>query len=385
MFRTRRCRMFGARGPRILRARRCGEFRTGNAVYSEQDDAELAEQDDHPKEILESRSKLATPPPTPPPPPRNTRYNPRKSLSPKELPSTPQRPPLQAVTSIHLLTRSAPGRLGRSSANDSPRPAKASPRRPKVLTSSSKNIDDQVVRVLKKALTVTEMKETVGENYLFSVVPLNEPGRTIRKIGITTETEWERLKKISNKCKHFKIDQEVDPQGASISLFKKVESLAHAHLADRRYEFACLCGQTKGHREYFDVDMPPAQSVIQCWRAFCESKPYDANGKLRPFWDHRLKQRHKLRYWDGRETEDLSELECRLLRWEAFAKPAQSEIHWFKATAIRSKAWPWRLHIMIDALILALFVPSHLYISLIVWALIHAICMWWEESMLYSS
>ncbi|KAI1310297.1 hypothetical protein F5Y03DRAFT_345683 [Xylaria venustula] len=339
------------------------------------DDSEGSEQDDRLGETRESRSEFTTPPPR-----TNARSSLRESPTPPQIsPYTPRRSPLQALPSTNLSTRSAPGRL-------EPRSVKYSPRRAKIPISSSKNVDDRVVKVLKKGLTATEMKEKgVGNIYLFSVVLVSDLGRTIRKIGSTNQAELDRMNDILSECKHSSIHQEVGPQGAPISLFRKAEKLAHAHLDDRKYDFACVCGTS--HREYFDVDTAEAQRVIQCWRTFCESEPYDANGKLRPFWQHRLNQRHKLRYWDGQGTEGMSELESRRLRWEVFANPTQFEIRWFKATGIGSKVWPFRLHIIaaIDTLIIAIIISSPQSSFFIAWVFIHAICMSWERSVLLLS
>ncbi|KAI1425426.1 hypothetical protein F5Y12DRAFT_714275 [Xylaria sp. FL1777] len=317
------------------------------------------EQDDYFNQPDEPRSEFATPPSK-----RDDQDPFQDSPSPQPPPSTPQRPLPRPVLSPPLSTRSAPGRLEPSRTAD--------------LISSSEDVDDKIIERLRKCLTRSELKnEKVGNNYLFEVIPAGEPDRKIMKIGQTKGTERLRMKQIKSQCKPFSMEREVDAQGMPILLFDKAEKLMQAELDDRIYRFACACG--KKHREYFDVDTTAAQAVIRGWRAFCELDPYDASGKLRPFWEHRLRRRKALRHWGDRTPDDLSELKSRRLRWEVFANPTQYEILWFRITFSVSKAWPWRLHIIsvFEALVIGVFISPPSYLSWI-WILILLICLFKE-------
>ncbi|KAI0425354.1 hypothetical protein F5Y09DRAFT_352326 [Xylaria sp. FL1042] len=322
------------------------------------------EKDDYVRLTHEPRSEFSSPTPK-----RNDHDPFQQTPSPRSPSSTPRRPHPRPVPSAPWSTRSAPARL--------------EPSRTTGLT-SSEDVDDKIIEALKARLTKSELsRDKVGNIYLFEVTPERDPDRTIMKIGHTTRTERHRMEQIKSQCKHSSMEREVDPQGMPIFLYHKAEALIRAHLGDRGYDFACLC-RTTAHREYFDVDSATAQGVIRCWRAFCESDPYNANGELRPFWEQRLWRLKKLPYWDDGTNRGLSELESRRIRWEAFANPTQFEIFWFRATSALSRAWPWRLHIItvFQALIIAFFVHLHPYISGI-GVLILAVCLLGEECLAY--
>ncbi|KAI3334724.1 hypothetical protein F4824DRAFT_467025 [Ustulina deusta] len=323
------------------------------------DDGSDSEQDGYSGQPHGSRFEIAAPSP------RRDDHDPvQGSPPPRSPPSTPQGPRPRPVPSATLSTRSAPARLEPSLTTD--------------LTISAENINDAIIEVLRKPLSKSQLNSNkVGDIYLFEVTPAGDPDRTIMKIGHTVKTEQHRMKGIKRKCKPISIEREVDAQAVPILLYRKAEKLMHTHLDDRVYDFGCMC--TKKHREYFDVDAATAQGVIRCWRAFCELDPYDASGELRPFWEHRLRQRKKLRHWGDRAAEGCSELESRRIRWEVFANPTPFEIFWFRATTAGSKAWPWRLHIIavFEAIALDFLVSPPSYLSWM-WFLILAICIFGE-------
>jgi hypothetical protein len=207
------------------------------------------------------------------------------------------------------------------------------------------------------------------------VVPADDLDRIIMKIGSTAKTGQERMKEISSQCKHYSMKREVVPEGWLIPNYKRAERLIQAHLRDRLSAFACGC--RKPHREYFDVETATALEVMRFWTAFCESNPYDAAGKLRPFWKYRLRQRKKLPYWGHQAPEGLSELESRRRRWEVFANPTRIEIYWFHAMVAWSKYWPWKVHLfaVFEAYVIVYLVLPKLYFFLVlsltiaIWAL----------------
>ena len=310
----------------------------------------------------------------------------RRSSSPQSPPSTPQRPRPPPPS----ILASAPGRLQSGLFTN----LTTSPENAKHKSWSPEAVDDKVIEKLRSRLTGDEIKKRkkneAGCVYLFEVVPVDDRGRTIMKIGSTGTTEKLRMQKIWSECKHFSMKRGLDLKGNphslyTLRLYRKAEKLAQAHLVDHTYyDFACAC--KKRHKEYFDVDTATAQSAIQCWRAFCESNPYDAEGELRPFWKHRLDHRRNLPYWGSRAIEGRSELESRLLRWEVFANPTQFEIFWFHLADALSKTWPWRLHIItgLQGLIIAFLVAPSLEL-LSIWLSILVICIFWDEGTILSN
>ncbi|KAI0454756.1 hypothetical protein F5B21DRAFT_474046 [Xylaria acuta] len=184
---------------------------------------------------------------------------------------------------------------------------------------SSQDLDDKIIKVLRKPLSKTELEDKVGNNYLFEVVPAGDTEKVVVKIGHTTMSEQRRMEEIGKRCNHFSMEREADPEGRPIYLYQKAERLMQAELYDCRYYFTCACGVA--HREYFGVDKTTAQEVFRRWRAFCELEPYDSNGELRPFWQRRLRERNKLH--GGHRG--LSEQEQRRMRWNRFTTPTRLE------------------------------------------------------------
>ncbi|KAI3318328.1 hypothetical protein HD806DRAFT_318564 [Xylariaceae sp. AK1471] len=258
--------------------------------------------------------------------------DPFSSVSP---PSTPQRLLSRPGPSTPWSSKSAPALLELSSTPGS--------KRKKENGVSPQAVDDKIIKVLTQRLSKKELsKERPGDNYLFEVIPAGDPQKTVVKIGHTVRTEQRRLKEIGTKCGHFSMKQEEDPEGSPIMLYRKAESLMRAELLDLKYRFACTC--RTAHREYFEVDKATAQKVIQSWRRFCESDPYDADGNLLPFWVHRLQQRKKLWDKDYCSHRALSEQERRRIRWERFSSPTRFEKLCFDVTYTYAKIWPRRWH-----------------------------------------
>ncbi|TGJ78651.1 hypothetical protein E0Z10_g10110 [Xylaria hypoxylon] len=321
--------------------------RTYNHPVPLEEDDYFEQSDDSREQSDDSRSEISTPSPS--------RYNndPFHAKHGVQLPpSTPQRPRLRPGIST---PSSAPARLEPSGTIN--------------LNSSSEDVDDRIIEELKKVLPKAQLnkdekgKEKVGTIYLLEVVPAGDLGQIIQKIGHTTKSPQARIKDINSQCKHLSTQREVVREGEDIPLYQRGERLVHAHLDDHLYDFACKCG--KAHKEYFRVDTATAEGVIRFWSKFCKSKPYDDDGQLLPFWEHRLQQRNKLPYWDDEAPKGLSALESRRRRWEAFSNPTQSDIYWFWLTVMSAKAWPWRLHIIagLQAVVIALFVSPDLFVS----------------------
>ncbi|KAK5629857.1 hypothetical protein RRF57_005572 [Xylaria bambusicola] len=291
----------------------------------------------YPKQVNESHHRFTTPSP------RSTYSNlSQRNRSLQSPPSTPQQIPRRPLPR-----------------NPASAPAKFSIGLSSPLKDPSQEIDDMITRKLKSALEGEDKKymeeSKIGTVYLWSVVPMSEPDRTILKIGSTERSEKERLDEIKSTCRHKSIEPHPDPTAMRFLLFRRAERLAQMHLQDLRYHFLCQC--PTNHREYFNVDKDAAQKVIQCWRKFCASNPYDTNGELLPFWKHRLGELQNLRYWRDREHWGLSPLEGRLRRWEVFTNPSPWDKFRYHAPTAASKAWEKRLHLIsvFEALSIILF------------------------------
>ncbi|KAK8035487.1 hypothetical protein PG993_010482 [Apiospora rasikravindrae] len=182
------------------------------------------------------------------------------------------------------------------------------------LSESPTSLDDNIKGVMRKPLTKKQRRQQAhGNNYIFEVNPAQAPEKTIWKIGFTTGPTDKRQKNIFNACQHSLIRGQYDPGHVPIRLCKRAESLIHAELARHRYRFDCLC-KVKDHREYFDVDPTLALEVIHRWRNFCIREPYDAKGKLQPFWEDRLRdvdRQQKLRA-------DVLDMAERRRQWDRF-------------------------------------------------------------------
>ncbi|KAF2972290.1 hypothetical protein GQX73_g1253 [Xylaria multiplex] len=307
------------------------------------------EQDNDFKQTHDSRSKISTP--------SRDRgdYDPfQRDHGSRLPPSTPKRPGPRPGP---FTPWSAPGRL--------------EPTRTSYLNSLSDGIDNKIIKQLKEGLPKGQLdKEKLGTVYLFKVVFARDPGRTILKIGHTAGTERDRMRGIGAKCRHLSMEGEAVPEARSILLFQRAERLAQVHLDDHLYNPMCMC--RTAHREYFDVDTASSRAVIGLWSTFCKSNPYDAEGNLRPFWKHRLRQVKKLPYWGDQAPEGLSKLESRQKRWEAFANPKRIEEYWFWATVA---PWPWSLHIIILFQAVKIALSDAVRLSL-AFLLIAAFCTW---------
>ncbi|KAJ3563330.1 hypothetical protein NPX13_g8240 [Xylaria arbuscula] len=297
----------------------------------------------------------------------------RRSSSPKSSPSTPQRtpPPLPSILA------SAPGRLQSSHRTNRPRSSSHVDNK----SWSRRDVDDEIKNTLIEPLTEAVQKSRtklkIGDVYIFKATPQTEPHCKLLKIGSTAKSEKSRKDAIMNVCRFSSLKQHPDPRSMWLHLFEKAEKLAHGHLVDRKRKFVCPCG--KSHQEYFDVDTKTAERVVQCWRQFCASDPYDAKGELRPFWKHRLGNLGNLRYWGSQEVEGLDELESRHRKWEEFANPRWLDKFRFDATVKVGKAWAKRLHIItvINLFIIAFFASPSLKLFCL-WLMIVGSCMYWE-------
>lgn len=101
------------------------------------------------------------------------------------------------------------------------------------------------------------------------------------------------MKSIETECKYTpKIIFKIATKHA-----KKVELLSHWHMhKHRRQEVfgengACNSGKACSiqHREWFAVDVDPAQLVVESWVRWMSNRPYDEDGNLKWAWAEQIK------------------------------------------------------------------------------------------------
>lgn len=214
-----------------------------------------------------------------------------------------------------------------------PRQAQSEPARGP--STSISKADKKIQDCLRKPLPAGQKKDEVGNNYIFDIITADGSGVRLVKIGSTSGSERLRLQRIAKACRHLKIEEQDDPEHVPIRLYKRAEFLMHAELEGFKHSFNCQC-KVHDHREYFHVDKSFALEVVQRWRRFCEGEPYDNEGKLRPFWEHRLR---KLRVW---KPDTKVDREQQGGRWEWFINPKRYEPLLFDLQHESLKLWKWR-------------------------------------------
>ncbi|KAI1847404.1 hypothetical protein JX265_005535 [Neoarthrinium moseri] len=198
-------------------------------------------------------------------------------------------------------------------------------------------IDKRIQACLRKPLPDRQNKfKGVGNNYIFETTTAEQSSDKIVKIGVTRGAEQARFDNIAKGCRHLLIEEQNDPEHMPIRLYVRAEQLMHRELEDFRHSFKCQC-KVKSHREYFNVDKSVALEVVQRWREFCKREPYDEDGKLRSFWEHRLRQFNT--YGDSGTKIDHPE---RADRWRRFMNPTRCEVLWYDSKEAFKKIWRWR-------------------------------------------
>ncbi|GIK07538.1 hypothetical protein Aspvir_003204 [Aspergillus viridinutans] len=144
-------------------------------------------------------------------------------------------------------------------------------------------LEIKIKEVILKTATETEGQKE-GHAYIYAD-PSNEAGYF--KLG-KSESPLQRAKAHRGKCKHptFKL-LDIVPRGLPVPWFNRLESLAHAELANMRYSFDCPCFTS--HREYFTGSVQEALEILNCWSSWLQCNPYDAQRQLSPFWRDRLR------------------------------------------------------------------------------------------------
>ncbi|KAF7178205.1 hypothetical protein CNMCM7691_006877 [Aspergillus felis] len=140
-----------------------------------------------------------------------------------------------------------------------------------------------IKEVILKTATETE-RQNKGYAYIYTD-PSKEAGYF--KLG-KSGTPLKREKAHQGQCKHptFKVVDMV-PREDSVPWFSRLESLAHAELANMRYSFNCTCGTP--HKEYFIGRVQEALEILNFWSSWLQCNPYDEQLQLSPFWRDRLR------------------------------------------------------------------------------------------------
>ncbi|KAJ8125054.1 hypothetical protein O1611_g8586 [Lasiodiplodia mahajangana] len=291
-------------------------------------------------------------------------------------PVTPKRPPPEPRPSIPSSSKSAPALLQHDPIGDADSPLYR--KREKANKLSLLDVDQNIMNKLEPQFTKNQGGAVDGGGYVYllKVTPKNEPHKIIRKLGHTDRTVKERASEIKNMCHHDVADPEEDPEDRLIAFSHRAEKLAQTELTKRLYQFTCACG--KAHKEYFDVEKDVALEIIRRWRTFCGLRPYDAHGKLLPFWNHRL-QHHKNgreKFYDSHQT--LSEAEQLRLRWGRFSSvskfPSVSKLRILFFNIANDSADIWPVVALFEAVAIALCTSRPLFVMALV--ILATIAMW---------
>jgi hypothetical protein len=113
------------------------------------------------------------------------------------------------------------------------------------------------------------------------------------KVGVTTVGVETRMKQWTNSC-HYepKVLLKMEVRYAF-----RVERLIQVHLRKERFRESLvngICNSGKGcpkkHDEWFKIGLERLRKVVAVWIRFVESKPYDENNNLTPYWQQQLKK-----------------------------------------------------------------------------------------------
>ncbi|KAK2616261.1 hypothetical protein QQS21_000896 [Conoideocrella luteorostrata] len=197
---------------------------------------------------------------------------------------------------------------------------------------ASSQVDAQIRNQIREPTNFSKDKTKLGTNYIFRMVI---DGRNFLKFG-ASKNPINRLQQIRQQCK-IEADM-LDGHDAYIIEYKLAEKLIHIELQNFRHQFTCICG--KEHREIFEVSHKMALEVTGRWAAFCDRRPWDENGVLQKFWQHRLEMR-----LEAMESEKDTEVNKRARRWGHFANPTAWEKLVFDTASVLSviqpKFWQW--------------------------------------------
>jgi hypothetical protein len=113
------------------------------------------------------------------------------------------------------------------------------------------------------------------------------------KVGVTTVGVEKRMKNWAQSC-HYepKVVLKIEFRYAF-----RVERLIQVHLRKERFRESLVngsCNSGKGcptkHDEWFKIGLERLRKVVNVWKRFVESEPYDENNHLKPYWQQQLKK-----------------------------------------------------------------------------------------------
>ena len=133
-------------------------------------------------------------------------------------------------------------------------------------------------KAVPKARKAGPSDTTPAYIYIFTLP--SHPGYV--KIGKTTAAPQDRVSHQSNGCK-LPYTLVEDPYDRPFRGYSAVEQLVMTELCNRRRQFSCSkCKQR--HGEWYKISEEKALEVVERWRQWMVSEPYDARGVLTPFW-----------------------------------------------------------------------------------------------------
>jgi hypothetical protein len=198
-------------------------------------------------------------------------------------------------------------------------------------------VDDLIEEIINHGLTRKQADDLeLGYIYIYKVITQEDLERKVLKIGKTKTVVERRRQSIVRTCGHDYIEELYDDEKTRFLHFEVAEKIIQAELLNFKHNFSCSCA-VKKHKEYFEVANDVAIETVQRWRNFCQRRPYDSRGKLRPFWAHRLANRAQ-----GHALEMAGDHQQRADRWRKFTEASDVEILWFDSVELFMKLWEWR-------------------------------------------
>lgn len=146
------------------------------------------------------------------------------------------------------------------------------------------------------------------------------------KIGESGRDVDKRITELKKSCDIRSLKQVVDTEQRNFLNYKIVEKLCHEELKNFRKKFLCtscknLRGDQKKHQEWFQVNPEIAVRTVQKWRRWMSLSPYDGDGDLVPWWQHKANDElfFKEEPFDAKE-EAIDDHDSRHRRWSRWLK-----------------------------------------------------------------
>lgn len=150
---------------------------------------------------------------------------------------------------------------------------------------NTRSLNIHIKSVLSKPLTQKDLSSTSKGGYVYVYTFTSNPDTPIRYLKIGNSIDYNsRLKRWERQCGtkpkllcHYQT-----------SLYRKVERIVHAHLANQRLlEERCSGCQGK-HVEWFQARVSRVSALLGLWTEWSWREPYDAEGRLKVEWMRKL-------------------------------------------------------------------------------------------------